>query len=179
MNWERVEGNWKDFQGKMLQQWSKLTNDDLNQVKGRRDMLLGKLQERYGIAREAAERQIEDWMRNVGEQGAAGLRAAESFQGAYEHWFERRMDVQRQSIELMSERMRKAMELPARFAECRNPADLAKFQAEFASTMVSDYFEAARKMLTVLTDATQEFAQEQTGAVEQQVRKLKPRSSTH
>ena len=65
------------------------------------------------------------------------------------------MDVQRQSIELMSERMRKAMELPARFAECRNPADLAKFQAEFASTMVSDYFEAARKMLTVLTDATQ------------------------
>ena len=54
-----------------------------------------------------------------------------------------------------------------------------KFQAEFASTMVSDYFEAARKMLTVLTDATQEFAQEQTGAVEQQVRKLKPRSSTH
>ena len=127
MNWERVEGNWKDFQGKMLQQWSKLTNDDLNQVKGRRDMLLGKLQERYGIAREAAERQIEDWMRNVGEQGAAGLRAAESFQGAYEHWFERMMDVQRQSIELMSERMRKAMELPARFAECRNPADLAKY----------------------------------------------------
>ena len=59
------------------------------------------------------------------------------------------------------------------------PDRLAKFQAEFASTMVSDYFEAARKMLTVLTDATQEFAQEQTGAVEQQVRKLKPRSSTH
>ena len=58
MNWERVEGNWKDFQGKMLQQWGKLTNDDLNQVKGRRDALLGKLQERYGIARETAERQI-------------------------------------------------------------------------------------------------------------------------
>ena len=96
---------------------------------------------------------------------------------AYENWFERMMDVQRQSIELMSERMRKAMELPARFAECRNPADLAKFQAEFASNMVSDYFEAARRMMTVLTDATQELAQEQTGAVEQQVRKLKPRST--
>jgi uncharacterized protein YjbJ (UPF0337 family) len=179
MNWERVEGNWKDFQGKMLQQWSKLTNDDLNQVKGRRDMLLGKLQERYGLAREAAERQIEDWMRNVGDQAGMGFKAAEGFQGAYEHWFERMMDVQRQSIELMSERMRKAMELPARIAECRNPADIAKFQAEFATTMVSDYFEAARKMLTVMTDATQEFAQEQTGVVEQQVRKLKPRSSTH
>ena len=177
MNWERVEGNWKDLQGKMLQQWSKLTSDDLNQVKGRRDALLGKLQERYGIAREAAERQIEDWMRNVGDQASTGMRAAESLQGAYEHWFERMMDVQRQSIELMSERMRKAMELPARFAECRNPADLAKFQAEFASTMVSDYFEAARKMLTVLTDATHDLAQEQTGAVEQQVRKLKPRQT--
>jgi uncharacterized protein YjbJ (UPF0337 family) len=177
MNWERVEGNWKDMQGKMLQQWSKLTSDDLNQVKGRRDALLGKLQERYGIAREAAERQIEDWMRTVGDQASTGMKAAEGLQGAYEHWFERMMDVQRQSIELMSERMRKAMELPARFAECRNPADIAKFQAEFASTMVSDYFEAARKMLTVLTDATHDLAQEQTGAVEQQVRKLKPRQT--
>ena len=177
MNWERVEGNWKDLPGKMLQQWSKLTSDDLNQVKGRRDALLGKLQERYGIAREAAERQIEDWMHTVGDQASTGMRAAESLQGAYEHWFERMMDVQRQSIELMSERMRKAMELPARFAECRNPADIAKFQAEFASTMVSDYFEAARRMLTVLTDATQDLAQEQTGVVEQQVRKLKPRQT--
>src|SRR4026207_1971403 len=123
---------------------------------------------------EAAGLQIEDWMLNVGDQASTGMRAAESLQGAYEHWFERMMDVQRQSIELMSERMRKAMELPARFGDCPNPADLAKFQAEFASTMVSDYFEAARKMLTVLTDATQELAQEQTGAVEQQVRKLKP-----
>ena len=100
-------------------------------------------------------------------------------QNAYEHWFERMMDVQRQSIELTSESMRKAMELPARFAECRNPADIVKAQAEFASTMVSDYFEAGRKMLNVLTDATNNFGQEQTGAVEQQVRKLKPRSSTH
>jgi uncharacterized protein YjbJ (UPF0337 family) len=177
MNWERVEGNWKDLQGKMLQQWSKLTSDDLNQVKGRRDALLGKLQERYGIAREAAERQIEDWMRTVGDQAGTGIKTVEGLQGAYENWFERMMDVQRQSIELMSERMRKAMELPARFAECRNPADIARFQAEFASTMVSDYFEAARRMMAVLTDATQELAQEQSGVVEQQVRKLKPRST--
>ena len=94
-------------------------------------------------------------------------------QGAYEHWFEHMMDVQRQSIELMSERMRKATELPARFAECRNPADIVKAQAEFASTMVSDYFDAGRKMLNVLTDATQNFAQEQTEAIGQQVRRLK------
>ena len=173
MNWERVEGNWKDFQGKMLQQWSKLTNDDLNQVKGRRDMLLGKLQERYGIAREAAERQIDDWVRNVGEQAGAGFRAAESFQGAYENWFERMMDVQRQSIELMSERTRKAMELPARFAECRNPADIAKFQAEFASTMVSDYFEAGREMLSVLTAAKQNSELDRRGTAGEQVQRRK------
>jgi hypothetical protein len=132
------------------------------------------LQQRYGIAREAAERQIEDWMRTV-DQAATEKKATESMQGAYEHWFERIMDVQRQSIELMSERMRKAMELPARFAECRNPVDIAKAQADFASTMVADYFEAGRGMLTVLTDATQNFAQEQTEAIGQQVQRLKKR----
>jgi len=172
MNWERVEGNWKDFHGKVLQQWSKLTNDDLNQVKGRRDALRGKLQERYRMAREAAEQQIEDWVRTVGEEGRTSSKAGESIQGAYEYWFEHMMDMQRQSIALMSQRMAKAMELPARFAECRNPADIAKAQAEFASTMVADYYEAGRKMLNV---PTQNFAQEQTEVIGQQVQKPKPR----
>jgi uncharacterized protein YjbJ (UPF0337 family) len=177
MSWERVEGNWKDLQGKMLQQWSKLTSDDLNQVKGRRDMLLGKLQERYGIAREAAERQIEEWVRSVGEQTSRLKSGGENITEAYENWFDRMMDVQRQSIELMSARMRKAMELPVRLAECRSPPEIAKIQADFASTLMSDYFEAARKMLNVLTDATQDLVHEQTEAAEQQVRKLKPRST--
>jgi uncharacterized protein YjbJ (UPF0337 family) len=177
MNWERVEGNWNEFQGKMLQQWSKLTSDDLNQVKGRRDALLGKLQERYGFAREAAERQIDEWMRRVGDQAGAGMTAADNITGAYQDWFDRMTDAQRQSIELMSERMRKVMELPVRLAKCQNPVEVAKLQGEFISTLVSDYFEGARKMLGVLTDATQDFAQEQTEAVEQQVRKLKSRST--
>jgi uncharacterized protein YjbJ (UPF0337 family) len=177
MNWERVEGNWQDFQGKVLQQWSKLTNDDLNQVKGQRDALLGKLQARYGIPRQAAEHQLEDWMRTVGEQTGAAIEGAESMQGAYEHWFECMMDVQRQSIALTSESMRKAMELPARFAECRNPAEIVKAQADFASTMVSDYFEAGRKMLNVLTDATNNFGQEQTEVIGQQVQRLNARES--
>ena len=177
MNWERMEGNWHDFHGKVLQQWSKLTNDDLNQVKGRRDALLGKLQERYGITRQAAEHQIEDWMRRIGEQTGAAIEGAESMQVGYGHWFERMMDVQRQSIELTSESMRKAMELPARFAECRNPADIVKAQADFASTMASDYFEAGCKMLNVLTDATQNFAQEQTESIGQQVPSTRPRGA--
>ena len=173
MNWERVEGNWQDFHGKVLQQWSKLTNDDLNQVKGRRDALRGKLQQRYHMAREAAEQQIEDWVRTVGEESRTSAKTGESIQSAYEHWFEHMVDMQRQSIALMSERMGKAMELPARFAECRNPADIAKAQAEFASTMVADYFEAGRQMLNVLTDAT--LAGAQTEAIGQRVQRPKPR----
>jgi hypothetical protein len=71
--------------------------------------------------------------------------------------------------------MGKAMELPTRFAECRNPADIAKAQAEFASTMVADYFEAGRQMLNVMTDATQNFAEARTEAIGQQVQRPKPR----
>ena len=108
-------------------------------------------------------------MRYVGDQAGAGLKAAESMQRAYEHWFQRMMDVQHHSIELMSERMRKAMELPARFAKCRNPADIADAQADFANTMVSDYFEVGRKVMNVLTDATNKFGQEQTQVIGQQV----------
>jgi hypothetical protein len=84
-------------------------------------------------------------------------------------------DVHHQSMELMSERMRKAMELPVRFAECRNPADIAKAQAEFASTMVSDYFEAGRKMLSLLNEATQNFAQQEAQAIGQQAQRPKLR----
>lgn len=61
MAWDRVEGNWKQFKGQVQQQWGKLTNDDLDVVQGKRTELAGKLQERYGIAKEEADRQIDDW----------------------------------------------------------------------------------------------------------------------
>ena len=61
MNWDRIEGNWKQLQGKTLEQWGKLTNDDIDVIAGRRDQLAGKLQERYGIAKDVAEKQIKDW----------------------------------------------------------------------------------------------------------------------
>ncbi len=59
MNWDRVEGNWKQIKGKVQQQWGKLTNDDLNLVEGKRTELVGRIQERYGIRRDEAERQID------------------------------------------------------------------------------------------------------------------------
>ncbi|MCC6947665.1 MAG: CsbD family protein [Bradyrhizobiaceae bacterium] len=65
MNWDRIEGNWKQFKGKAQQQWGNLTNDDLDVVQGKREELAGRLQTRYGIAKDEAERQIDDWLKRV------------------------------------------------------------------------------------------------------------------
>jgi uncharacterized protein YjbJ (UPF0337 family) len=62
MNWDRVEGNWTQFKGKVQQQWGNLTNDDLDVVEGKRKELSGKIQERYGVAKDEAEKQIDDWL---------------------------------------------------------------------------------------------------------------------
>ena len=61
MNDDKVEGNWKQFKGKMKEQWGKLTDDDLDVAEGKRDQLSGKIQEHYGIAKDEAEKQIDDW----------------------------------------------------------------------------------------------------------------------
>lgn len=65
MNWDRIEGNWKQLSGKAKVQWGKLTDDDLDVVAGRREELAGKIQERYGIARDDAERQVSEWGRRA------------------------------------------------------------------------------------------------------------------
>ena len=61
MNWDRVEGNWKQLMGQARQQWGNLTDNDLQQAAGRREQLVGLIQERYGIARQEAERQVADF----------------------------------------------------------------------------------------------------------------------
>lgn len=61
MNWDRVKGNWKQFRGEAKRQWGKLTDDDLDVVEGDRDKLVGKIQERYGVAKDEAERRVEQW----------------------------------------------------------------------------------------------------------------------
>ena len=61
MNWERIEGNWKQLKGKVIEQWGQLTDDDLDVIAGKREQLAGKLQERYGIAKDEAEKQLSDW----------------------------------------------------------------------------------------------------------------------
>jgi uncharacterized protein YjbJ (UPF0337 family) len=61
MNNDILAGNWKQFKGSMLQKWGKLTDDDVEAAAGRRDVVLGKLQECYGIAQDEAERQIKEF----------------------------------------------------------------------------------------------------------------------
>jgi uncharacterized protein YjbJ (UPF0337 family) len=61
MNWDRIEGNWKQFKGKAKEQWGKLTDDDFDRIGGKRDQLAGRIQESYGITKDEAEKQIDDW----------------------------------------------------------------------------------------------------------------------
>jgi len=62
VNWDRVEGNWKQFAGKVREKWGKLTEDDLQVINGHQDQLIGRLQERYGIAKEEAQKQVKHWV---------------------------------------------------------------------------------------------------------------------
>jgi uncharacterized protein YjbJ (UPF0337 family) len=70
MNWDRVEGNWKQFTGQARQQWGKLTDNELQRAAGRREELVGLIQERYGIARDEAGRQVDNWVKELKEHEA-------------------------------------------------------------------------------------------------------------
>jgi uncharacterized protein YjbJ (UPF0337 family) len=61
MDWNRVEGSWKQVTGKVKEQWGKLTDDDLTQINGNREQLEGKIQERYGKAKDDVRRDVDDW----------------------------------------------------------------------------------------------------------------------
>lgn len=61
MNQDRIEGNWKQVKGKVKEQWGKLTDDDLDVIAGKRDQLLGRIQDRHGIAKDEAENQVKHW----------------------------------------------------------------------------------------------------------------------
>ena len=65
MNWDQIQGKWKQFKGLARQRWGKLTDNDLEVIAGKKDLLLGKLQELYGIGKEEAQRQIEAWSKSL------------------------------------------------------------------------------------------------------------------
>ena len=65
MNWEQLEGKWKQYSGKVKEKWGRLTDDDLQRIAGKREQLVGKIQERYGIAKEEAEKQVGDFWNSM------------------------------------------------------------------------------------------------------------------
>jgi uncharacterized protein YjbJ (UPF0337 family) len=65
MNWDQIEGKWKQLKGSAKQQWAKLTDDDLTYVSGKKDELVGKIQERYGITRDEAQKQADLWSKEL------------------------------------------------------------------------------------------------------------------
>ena len=67
MNTETIKGSWKQLKGKAKERWGKLTDDDLDVVAGRRDELAGKIQERYGVAKEEAHSQLAAWARTASD----------------------------------------------------------------------------------------------------------------
>jgi len=68
MNWDQLEGKWKQLKGSVRTRWGKLTDDDLELIKGQKDQLVGKIQERYGIQKDEAQRQVEEWNRTLDEE---------------------------------------------------------------------------------------------------------------
>lgn len=65
MNWEQVEGQWKDIKGQLRTEWGKLTDDDLEATKGRRDRIIGKILERYGEAKESIGQKLDRFIDNL------------------------------------------------------------------------------------------------------------------
>lgn len=65
MNWDQIEGNWKQYTGSVQEKWGKLTDDDITTIAGQRTQLAGKIQERYGVTKAEAHKQLDDFERNL------------------------------------------------------------------------------------------------------------------
>lgn len=71
MNEHEMKGNWKQFKGKVRRQWGKLTDDDIDRIEGNREILIGRLQERYGKRKGEVEREVDEWFDSLAERPAA------------------------------------------------------------------------------------------------------------
>jgi uncharacterized protein YjbJ (UPF0337 family) len=73
MNWDTIKGNWLQYKGKLRSQWGKLTDDDLEYIGGRKDELVGRLQERYGKKRDECEREVDGWMSTLDDDSSRSV----------------------------------------------------------------------------------------------------------
>ncbi len=65
MNWDLIEGKWTEFKGQVRSKWAKLTDDDMEAVGGKKDELIGRVQQRYGLQRDAAEAEVDSWIKQI------------------------------------------------------------------------------------------------------------------
>jgi uncharacterized protein YjbJ (UPF0337 family) len=78
MNWDEIEGKWKQSMGKVKEKWGKLTDNDLTAINCKKEQLVGKIQERYGIAKEAAEKQLDEFTGSYSSDDSAKAKAKSS-----------------------------------------------------------------------------------------------------
>lgn len=65
MNWDDIEGRWNELKGRLRSKWAKLTDDDMEMIGGKKDMLVGRLQQRYGLQKDEAEREVDRWLGQI------------------------------------------------------------------------------------------------------------------
>jgi uncharacterized protein YjbJ (UPF0337 family) len=80
MNSEQLKGKWKQVKGSVKERWGKLTDDDLDVIDGQSEQLIGTIQERYGIAREAAQKQVDEWNRSLARESEVDVEEASNFE---------------------------------------------------------------------------------------------------
>ena len=68
MNEDTIKGNWAQFKGKLKEKWGQLTDDDMDVIEGKREHLVGRIQERHGLAKEEAEKQVSQWEKDGGHK---------------------------------------------------------------------------------------------------------------
>jgi uncharacterized protein YjbJ (UPF0337 family) len=85
MNWDQLQGKWKQSKGKFREKWGKLTDDDLEVIAGNRDQLVGRIQERYGLAKEVAQEQADAFVDAMNDDNAADIAAAQRMSHERKH----------------------------------------------------------------------------------------------
>lgn len=76
MNWDQIEGKWRQYKGQVRERWGALTDNDVHMVAGRRDELIGKIQERYGCEKERAAKEVDSFVKTLKEQSVEDVRQA-------------------------------------------------------------------------------------------------------
>jgi uncharacterized protein YjbJ (UPF0337 family) len=90
MDWNIIEGKWKELKGKAREEWGKLTNDELEEVGGRKDRLVGKLQQKYGYASDEAHRRVNEWAKRIDAKQEDAKQQYEAAKTSVVSWWEQR-----------------------------------------------------------------------------------------